>query len=498
MEMKSRRTNQHDSNWQDDESVDVPDSWSIATLGMITKNLDGQRVPIKSKDRSNRQGQYPYYGASGIIDTIDDFLFDGDFLLIAEDGANLLSRSTPIAFRANGRFWVNNHAHVVQTLGGMPLDYLQAYLNGQSIEYFITGSAQPKLTQESMNNIPVPIAPLAEQIRIVKKIETLLGQVNRVRDRLSRVPAILKRFRQAVLAAACSGRLTEDWREKHVDIESAETRWNLSGLTPMQADSLPELPESWVYRRLEHISERVSVGHVGPTSQHYCSKEMGVPFVRSQNVRPGRLEMDDVMSVTPAFHRSLKKSQLKAGDLLIVRVGANRGDACVVPPDIGPLNCANIVFARPFSGISEYLEAYCQSTLGQSLLLDMTTGSAQGVINTTAAAELPIPIPPGPEQEEILRRVAGIFEPADAIERRVYAVTIRANRLAQSILAKAFRGELVPTEAELARREGREYEPASLLLERIKKEREGQPSSKRERRAVRPKTKLATAKGQAV
>jgi type I restriction enzyme S subunit len=122
----------------------------------------------------------------------------------------------------------------------------------------------------------------------------------------------------------------------------------------------------------------------------------------------------------------------------------------------------------------------------------MTTGSAQGVINTTAVAELPIPVPPVAEQEEILRRVAGVLGVAEAIEKHVSAATLRADSLTQSILAKAFRGELVPTEAELARREGREYEPASVLLERIKGEREAQTSSKPERKRTRTKGKLAT------
>ena len=261
-------------------------------------------------------------------------------------------------------------------------------------------------------------------------------------------------------------------REKHPITESAAVRWDLEALPAVSSDVLPNLPDGWIYRRLGHISVRVSVGHVGPTSQYYCRDKSGIPFIRSQNVRPGRLEMNDVAHIIPEFHNGLKKSQLRSGDLLIVRVGANRGDACVVPDDIHALNCANIVFARPFKGIPSYLEVYCQSALGQKLLLEMTTGSAQGVLNTTAIAELPIPIPPVAEQAEIELRLAAIIAQAEVIESRVSAVGTIADRLAQSVLAKAFHGELVPTEAELARREGRHYEPASVLLERIKRERE--------------------------
>lgn len=180
--------------------------------------------------------------------------------------------------------------------------------------------------------------------------------------------------------------------------------------------------------------------------------------------------MEDSQYITHEFHNSLKKSQLRAGDILIVRVGANRGDTCKVPDDIGILNCANIVFARPFPGISDYIEHYCQSKLGQDLLLGMTTGSAQGVLNTTAVAELPIPMPPLSEQQEIVRRVEKLFAFADQIEARLRPAQAHVDRLTQSLLAKAFRGELVPTEHALATRDGRPYEPAAELLERIRTE----------------------------
>ncbi len=94
-------------------TVSLPSTWTLTPLGEAADNLDGMRVPLKLSDRENRHGVYPYYGASGIIDHIDNHHFDGEYLLVAEDGANLIARSTPIAFLAAGKFWVNNHAHVL-------------------------------------------------------------------------------------------------------------------------------------------------------------------------------------------------------------------------------------------------------------------------------------------------------------------------------------------------------------------------------------------------
>ena len=153
------------------------------------------------------QGRYPYYGASGIIDHVNEYIFDGSYLLIAEDGANLLSRTTPIAFQAHGQFWVNNHAHVVQLRGDCPLGYLETYMNGLDMKFLITGSAQPKLTQANMNRIPVPLPPLPEQHRIVAEVERRLSVVAGLEATVSANLARAVRLRQAVLKRAFEGRL---------------------------------------------------------------------------------------------------------------------------------------------------------------------------------------------------------------------------------------------------------------------------------------------------
>ena len=154
-----------------------------------------------------------------------------------------------------------------------------------------------------------------------------------------------------------------------------------------------KIPVDWEVTELENICERVSVGHVGLTSKFFCGKEEGVLFLRSQNVRPGRINLTDLKYVTYNFHETHKKSQLHEGDLMIVRVGSNRGDCCVVPKGFDKLNCANIVFARPKSEFSSFLGHYFRSHLGKQKLDSISTGSAQGVINTKHIAKLLIPLP---------------------------------------------------------------------------------------------------------
>jgi type I restriction enzyme M protein len=159
-------------------------AWPNKDLGTIARNLDGKRVPITKGIR--KTGKYPYYGASGIVDYVDDFIFDGDYLLLSEDGANLLARSTPIAFSVSGKVWVNNHAHVLEFDEPATRQFAEHYINSIDISGFVTGSAQPKLSQANMNRIPIPFPPLAEQRALVAELETERSLVEANRELAAR------------------------------------------------------------------------------------------------------------------------------------------------------------------------------------------------------------------------------------------------------------------------------------------------------------------------
>lgn len=167
------------------DPVNNPKGWPIDSLSRLANNEDGKRVPVKSSDRADMQGEYPYYGASGVIDYVDDYLFDGPSLLIGEDGANLLARVTPIAFIAKGKYWVNNHAHVLRENGRACLKYLEVAINSRDIANFVTGSAQPKLNQKNLNRIPIqsPPKPLQQQfVQRADEIERLAVDMQQLLD----------------------------------------------------------------------------------------------------------------------------------------------------------------------------------------------------------------------------------------------------------------------------------------------------------------------------
>ena len=158
----------------DDEiPFEIPQNWAWARFGTAMINRDAERIPLSVNEREKLQKIYDYYGASGVIDKVDRYLFSKPLLLIGEDGANLLTRSKPIAFIARGQYWVNNHAHVLDSSVGLLLEYVAAYINAINLAPYVTGTAQPKMNQEKMNSILIPIPPTCEQLRIVQKIDEI-------------------------------------------------------------------------------------------------------------------------------------------------------------------------------------------------------------------------------------------------------------------------------------------------------------------------------------
>lgn len=168
------------------------------TLGEICNNLDSKRKPITSTKRI--AGIYPYYGASGIVDYVENYIFDGDYLLVSEDGANLLARTSPIAFSIKGKNWVNNHAHVLEFKNLTTQKFVEVYLNMIDLSPWINGAAQPKLNQANLNNIGILLPPLSEQQRIVSILDTFEASISNLEAQLAQRQKQYEYYRNKLLS----------------------------------------------------------------------------------------------------------------------------------------------------------------------------------------------------------------------------------------------------------------------------------------------------------
>jgi type I restriction enzyme S subunit len=334
----------------------------------------------------------------------------------------------------------------------------------ESISGAVQGALYPAAKSSDVQAYCFPLPPLAEQKVIADKLDTLLAQVETTKARLDHIPNILKTFRQSVLAAAVSGKLTEEWRERHEISRSG-----------------------WLSTKFSSICREITVGYVGKMADRYESS--GIPFLRSQNVRAFQYSDVNLLYISKDFHKKIYKSRLEPGDLAIVRSGAP-GTTCVIPASLGIANCSDLVIARPNEKlISDFGCIFMNSEIAQKNVSENQVGVAQQHFNVGSMKKMPIDLPSNKEQTEIVRRVEELFAFADSIEQKNNAALERVNNLTQSILAKAFRGELTAdwraANPELISGEN----SAEALLAKIQAEREAikkQPKPKRN--AVKKKT----------
>lgn len=287
-----------------------------------------------------------------------------------------------------------------------------------------TGSNYPATSDRVVRSMMIPLPPLDEQQRIAARLDDLLERVAATRERLDRIPTTLRRFRQSVLSAAVSGRLTEDLRKP-------------GDTTPLDEVGLPD---SWTRATFKDVCRHITVGHVGPMVHEYV--DAGIPWLRSLNVKEFKLGLANLKFVSAEFHSKMRKTALAPGDVVIIRTG-NAGKACVIPQDLGEANCADLIIVRPADQLdADYATIYINCLTMRAHVEQEMVGIAQGHFNIGSMRMTPLPLPPIAEQREIARRTRKLLAIADDVERRWESAQLRLNPLGQSILSRAFRGEL--------------------------------------------------------
>lgn len=184
----------------------IPEHWQLMQLRYTVSNHDNLRQPITADQRERNNPQYDYYGASGVIDKIDHYNVDDKVLLIGEDGANLVLRNLPLVYKAEGKFWVNNHAHILKPKGN-DYDFMALVLEAADYTLFITGSAQPKLSQANMNAVKLPIPPIEEQREIVAGIKPILEKIDSFIEQHSSMVAFLEERKQIIINDVVTGKV---------------------------------------------------------------------------------------------------------------------------------------------------------------------------------------------------------------------------------------------------------------------------------------------------
>ena len=469
---------------QETQSDNLPEGWALAEISELIEINYGKG--LKESDRKG--GSVPVYGSNGIVGSHNVALTRGPTIILGRKGSVGAVHYSPTAC------WPIDTTYFIDKFHGLDPSYLMNALRSLNLAEMDTSTAIPGLNRNDIYGQKIPLPPLTEQKRIVAKVEELLALVNAVRERLTRVSSILKRFRQAVLSVACSGRLTAAWREESTNLELADQlvkrihlkrqqqyeaackKAKAAGetlprkpenlkLRHVETTGLPEIPSEWTWVYLPFLGymNRGKSKHRPRNAPHLYGGPY--PFIQTGNIAQsgGRITAHQ----QTYSEAGLSQSHLWPSGTICITIAANIASSAILTyPACFPDSVVGLITDEDLC-LKEYAEYFIRTA--RTDLDQFAPATAQKNINIGILNDVAVPLPPITEQKEIVRRVEALFNLADTIEKRVAAAIGRAEKLTQAILAKAFRGELVSTEAELARREGRSYEPACDELIRIKK-----------------------------
>ena len=425
-----------------DEEIpfEVPKGWEWERFGNIMINKDSERVPLSVAQRQQLKKIYDYYGASGVIDKVDKYLFDKDLLLIGEDGANLINRSTPIAFIAKGKYWVNNHAHVLDVCSGMALSYVALFINAISLVDYVTGTAQPKMNQEKMNSILLAIPPVKEQHRILEKMSMVDAFVDKYASLQTKLDSldnsVYELLRKSILQEAILGKLVPQIasegtaQELLEQIKAEKQKLVKEGKLKRSAlnntvifrgddnkyytinkkekicidDEIPfDIPDTWEWCRLGTLFSHCT----GKALNASNLKGALMTYITTSNLYWNRFELDNLKRMR-FTDEEIEKCTATFGDLLVCEGG-----------DIGRAAIWNYPYDIRIQNHIHKLRAYkqlCTKFFFWVFYFYKATGRIGGKgigiqgLSSKALDNILIPLPPLKEQQRIVAQIEKLFE----------------------------------------------------------------------------------------
>ncbi len=422
---------------------ELPQGWVETTLGTFLEFKYG-----KSLAANKRSGDgFPVYGSNGVVGWHRDPIVESSGLIIGRKG------SFGIVHSSETPFYPIDTAYYVDQFYSMPMRYWFYYLKSLPLTELNRSSAVPGLNREDAYSLNIQVPPLPEQIRIADKLDRTLARVNAAQARLDKIPVLIKRFRQSVLAEAMSGELTREWRDDNSRRNDFLT-WSFSNI-----------PVSWQV----HLLPEVSDSRLGKMLDK--NKNQGVPvrYLGNINVRWGKFDLENLKEILVS-EKEKNELTIKDGDLLVCE-GGEPGRSAVWRDGECNLTFQKALHRIRFDPqvVPEYGFYSLQNDYLGNRLMTLYTGTTIKHLTGKALNKYPLAIPPVDEQYEIVRRVESMFALADSVEKQYQDAKARTDRLTQAILAKAFRGELVP--------QNPDDEPAEALLQRIQQQRSEQATA---------------------
>lgn len=377
----------------------LPQEWDVVRLGDAVSVYDKQRIPLRSEDRQGMQGGFPYCGANGIIDHINQYIFDGEFVLLAEDGGYWHSFEES-SYVMNGKFWVNNHAHILAAIDGKAANYYLMYaLNYLDISVFIGGTTRGKLTQGVMKAIPIPLPPLPEQ----KAIARVLSTIQKAVETQDKIIAAARELKKSLMRHL--------FTYGPVSVAEAEK-------VPLKETEIGPVPEHWEVVRLGEATEKPEYGYTATAS----FEKVGPKFLRITDIQNGQVSWSSVPYCQYASN-DVNKYLLRTGDILFARIGATTGKTFMMEDSQPAIFASYLIRVRCKSALQPmYLNQFTSTHAYWKQINASKGGRLKQGVNIPVLKSLLIPLAPIPEQQEIASMLSAVDNKIESEENRKSAL----------------------------------------------------------------------------
>ena len=389
----------------------IPEDWEVVSLGDAVEFLDGQRRPIKYSERTKISGIYPYYGASGIVDHVNDYIFDEELILLGEDGENILSRNLPLAFKVTGKIWVNNHAHVMRPNDNFNITFLTDFLESLDYSLLNSGSAQPKLNKASCLKIKVVKPSKQEQTAIA----TALSDVDNLIQSLEKLIAKKEAIKTGTMQQLLTGKTR---------LPEFATREDDSPKGFKQTE-LGRIPEDWEARTVFELAERNSSNFNDGDwveSEHIINH--GIRLLQTGNIGVGYfVDKGNKKYISEHSFIQLNCKLLEVGDLLICRLAEPAGRACIfkgVEENKAITSVDVTIFRPPADSVNRefYLHVFSSSDWFNSIN-EQVGGTTHKRISRSALGSIYVPYPTHQEQTAIATILSDMDAEIQALQERL-------------------------------------------------------------------------------
>jgi len=405
---------------------EIPEGWEVKRLKYATENLDNIRVPLSAEERGQVEGSYPYYGATGIIGYVNDYLFDGEYLLIGEDGAPFFLENKDVAFTAKGKFWVNNHAHILKIYENSDIRFVMHSLNCVDYEKYITGSTRDKLTQSDLSRIIIPFPPFSEQQSIANFLDQKTSMIDELIKKNEKLVELLKEKRQAIISHAVTKGL-----DPNVEMKDSGVEW------------IGKVPEHWGVSPIKRIVDTPVTD--GPHETPEILDE-GVPFVSAEAIRDNKINFERKRGFISEYdHRRYSlKYHPKRDDIYMIKSGATTGNLAIVETDEefniwSPLAVIRVHQKKVDARF--VLSAMNSKEFQTSVQLFWSYGTQQN-IGMNVIENLLIPLPPLSEQQFIANFLDQKTAKIDDLTQNIQSQIETLKEYRQSLISNVVTGKI--------------------------------------------------------